>query len=143
MKRVVLGGIGVVMVGYGVWRIFANAAATQPLHLAEWLLGALLVHDGVLSSVIVAVGWLLARTIPGRARAYVQGGLIAGGIVTAVAGVESYRRGKAAPGQALLEQNYGAHLALLLLLIALGTAACYTIRVIRDARTDRQPRDPG
>jgi hypothetical protein len=135
MKRVLIGVVGVAMMTYGIWRIFDNAGATQPLHLGEWLVGALILHDGVLSFVVVAIGWLVARAIPGRARAYVQGGLITAGLVTAVAAVEIYRRGRSAPGQSLLEQNYSANLALLLLLIALGTAACYAMRAVRDARS--------
>ena len=102
MKRVLLGVVGVAMMTYGIWRIFDNTGATQPLHLGEWLVGALILHDGVLSFVVVAIGWLVARAIPGRARAYVQGGLITAGLVTAVAAVEIYRRGKSAPGQSLL-----------------------------------------
>jgi hypothetical protein len=140
--RVLLAAIGIAMIGYGSWRIFANPRATQPVHLGEWLLGALVFHDGVLAFVIVVVGWLLARAIPGRARAYVQGGLITAGLVTAIAVVEIYRRGKSAPGQALLEQDYRAHLAILLLLIALATASCYAVRVIRDARARRRSKDP-
>jgi hypothetical protein len=140
--RVLLGAIGIAMIGYGTWRIFANARATQPLHLGEWLLGALVVHDGVIAFVIVAVGWVLVRAVPGRARAYVQGGLITAGLVTAIAVVETYRRGKSAPGQALLEQNYRANLVVLLVLICLGTLLCYMVRVVRDARSTRRHQDP-
>jgi len=140
--RVLLAAIGIAMIGYGGWRIVTNPRATQPVHVGEWLLGALVLHDGVLAVVIVVVGWLLARAIPGRARAYVQGGLITAGLVTAIAVVDIYRRDKSAPGQALLEQDYRAHLVILLLMIALGTATCYAVRVIRDARYSRQPEDP-
>ncbi|MEP6599426.1 MAG: hypothetical protein ABJB98_08280 [Actinomycetota bacterium] len=132
--RALLGLAGLLMIGYGGWRILDNRAATQPVKVGEWLIGALILHDGILSFVIFGLGWLLARTIPGRARAYVQGGLIAGGLVTAVAVLLIYRRGKSQPGQALLTQNYGANLAILLALIAAGTALAYALRVARDSR---------
>lgn len=134
LTRGALGVAGVLMIGYGAWRILDNRASTQPLKLGEWLIGSLILHDGILSFAILGLGWLLARTLPGRARAYVQGALIAGGLVTAVAVLLIYRRGKSQPGQALLTQNYGANLAILLALIALGTAAAYAVRVRRDSR---------
>jgi hypothetical protein len=56
--------------------------------------------------------------------------------------VETYRRGKSAPGQALLEQNYRANLVVLLVLICLGTLLCYMVRVVRDARSTRRHQDP-
>jgi hypothetical protein len=141
VKRLVLGATGVALLGYGIWRIVENASATQPLHLAEWLLGAVVLHDGVLSMAVLAVGWLLTRTLPGRARAHVQGGLITGGTVTVVAGFLIYRRGKSAPGQALLDQNYGLHLAVILMSIALVTAIAYAVRVVRDGRTTTAAND--
>ena len=64
---------GVVLLGYGIWRIFQFSAATQPRQLGLWLGAALVLHDGILSWLVVGVGWLLARFVPGRARAYLQG----------------------------------------------------------------------
>lgn len=131
--RLLLGAIGIAMIGYGGWRIIENRAATQPVKLGEWLIGGLILHDGILSWLVLGVGWLLARAIPGRARAYVQGGLIAGGLVTVVAGFLIYRQGESQPGQALLTQNYGLHLVVLLAAITLVSALAYLLAVRRDA----------
>ncbi len=134
VTRLLLGVVGVAFIGYGVARIFQFSAATQPSHLFVWLAGAVILHDGVLSIGLIGLGWWLTQFIPGRARAYLQGGLITGGLVLAIGVILVYRRGKSAPGQTLLVQNYALHLALILLAITAVTAAAYAVRVARDAR---------
>lgn len=132
--RWLLGGLGVALLAYGIWRIFEFADATRPRQLALWLVAALVLHDGILSWLVVGVGWLLARLVPGRARSYLQGGLVTAGLVAAVAVPLIYRRGKSQPGQALLERNYSANLALIVAGIAAVTGAAYLLRVRRDAQ---------
>lgn len=132
--RWLLGALGATLLGYGTWRIFEFAQATQPKQLGVWLVAALVLHDGILSWLVVAAGWLLARLVPGRARAYLQGGLITAGLVTLVAAPLIYRQGKSQPGQALLERNYLANLVIILAAIAAVTGAAYLLRVRREAR---------
>jgi len=132
--RWLLGTVGVLLLGYGAWRIFQYSQATQPKQLGIWLLAALVLHDGILSWLVVGVGWLLARFVPGRARAYLQGGLITAGLVTLVAAPLIYRHGKSQPGQALLERNYLANLLILLAAIAAVTGLAYLVRVRQEAR---------
>jgi len=132
--RWLLGGLGVALLAYGGWRIFQFSDATQPRQLALWLVAALVLHDGILSWLVVGVGWLLARLVPGRARAYLQGGLVTAGLVAVVAAPMIYRRGRSQPGQALLERDYLANLALIVAGIAVVTGAAYLLRVRQDAR---------
>jgi uncharacterized membrane protein YidH (DUF202 family) len=132
--RWLLGGLGILLLAYGIWRIFQFSAATQPRQLGIWLAAALVLHDGILSWLVVGVGWLLARFVPGRARGYLQGALITGGLVTLVAIPLIYRRGKSQPGQALLERDYLANLLIIFACIAAVTGAAYLVRVRREAR---------
>jgi hypothetical protein len=132
--RVLLGVLGLVMLGYGAWRIFDFSAATQPKELAKWMIGALILHDGIFSWLVVGIGWVLRRFVPGRARAYVQGGLITAGLVSIVAAPLIYRQGKSLPGQALLERNYLLNLVIIFAAIAAVTGAAYLSRVRRDNR---------
>jgi hypothetical protein len=67
-----------------------------------------------------------------RARRYVQGALVAIGLVTIVAIPLIYRHDKSQPGQALLIQNYVGHLAAIGGLIAAAAATAYAVRVLRD-----------
>lgn len=135
--RVGLGAVGVLGIGYGALRILGNPKVSQPLHLAKWLIGAVILHDFILTPVVVGVGFLLTRAVRPRARRYLQGALVSGALVTAIAIPLIYRRGTGLPGKTLVQQNYGAHLALLLALIAAVTAAAYGVRVARDRRAQQ------
>jgi hypothetical protein len=144
--RLALGAIGLALLGYGAYQLLHNSSVTRPAEVAKWLVVALIVHDGVIAWVVVVVGWLIARVVPPRARAYVQGGLICAALITLIALPLIYRRGKAEPGLTLLTQNYPAHLAVLLGMVAAGTAAAYAVRVARDragrsTANDRPPTD--
>lgn len=131
--RWLLGGLGVVLLTYGSWRIVQYSAATRPAQLGIWLAAALVLHDGILSWLVVGIGWLLARFVPGRARSYLQGGLITAGLVSLVAAPLIYRRGRSQPGQALLERDYLANLLIIAACIAAVTAIAYLVRVRREA----------
>ncbi|HST46761.1 hypothetical protein [Jatrophihabitans sp.] len=132
--RWLLGGLGIALLGYGSWRIFEFSAATQPEQLGIWLAAALVLHDGILSWLVVGIGWLLARFVPGRARGYLQGGLITAGLVSLVAAPLIYRRGRSQPGQALLERDYLVNLLIIAACIAAVTATAYLVRVRRETR---------
>ena len=82
----------------------------------------------------LGVSWLVARVVPPRARTYVQGGLVCAALLTVIALPLIYRRGHAAAGLTLLEQNYAAHLAVLLGIVAGVACAAYAVRVLRDRR---------
>ena len=146
MIRILLGTVGVALLGYGGYQLLNNSSVTHPVEVATWLVIALAVHDGVIAWVVVVVGWLIARVVPPRARAYVQGGLICAALITLIALPLIYRRGKAEPGLTLLTQNYPAHLAVLLGMVAAVTAAAYGVRAARDragrsSANDRPPPD--
>ncbi len=132
MIRALLGATGVALLGYGGYQLLHHSDVTHPVEVAVWLVIALAVHDGVIAWMVVAVGWLIARFVPDRARAYVQGGLICAALIALIALPLIYRRGKAAPGLTLLTQNYPAHLAVLLGMVTVVAGAAYAVRALRD-----------
>ena len=133
--RLGLGGLGVLAIVYGAYLVLSRAALNQPIEVAKWAIGSDVVVDGVLIPLVIGIGWLLSVVIRGgRSRSYVQGALIAMGIVTLISVPLIYRRGDSQPGQALLQQNYGLHLAVLLAIIAVAAMLAYLGRVVRDQR---------
>ena len=104
------------------------------LLLAGWMIGAVVIHDGVLSPLIVLVGALLAR-VPPRARRYLQSGLIVGALVTVIALPLVARQGTQPRAKALLLRDYGANLAILLGLLAAVSLLAYAVHVVRDGRS--------
>jgi hypothetical protein len=132
---VTLGAVGLVMLVYGALRILQFPKVSKPVYLAEWLVAAVVVHDGVLAPIVAGIGWVLARAVPGRVRGYLQGGLIVAAVVSVFAVVLNHRRGHSAPGNALLTQDFVRNWVILLSIVAAATAGLYALRVVRDRRT--------
>ncbi len=133
MIRWLIGAAGAGLALFGVFRLLTEIPAVDLLILAGWLAGALVVHDGILAPLTAAAG-AATRRVPHRLRRYVQGGLVSGAVVTVIALPLIVRAGSQPPQKALLRQNYAVNLAILLGLIAGGTAALYLLRVLRDGR---------
>jgi hypothetical protein len=136
-SRIALGTIGALIMAYGAWRLLGTAGLTRPRTVGEWLIAALILHDGVLVPVTMTLGFVLNATLGPRARRYVAGALVAAALVTVVALPLIYRRGTVPPSTTLETQNYGSHLALIVALIAVVSAGSYAVRALRDRRVDR------
>jgi hypothetical protein len=138
--RLSLGTVGVLVLGYGALRILQDQRHTHPTKLGAWLVGALILHDGIIAPIVIGVGMLLARVVPPRARAFLQGGLIVGGLISSVGVLLIWRKGKSGSAAlTLLQQNYKANLLLMLALVAIGTVISYGIAVLRSNRTKSRP----
>ena len=131
--RIILAIAGILLGLFGVYRLFTEIPLSGLVALGVWLLAALLIHDGLLSPAVVGIGSLLRRFVPDRGRRYLQAALLMGGLVTVVALPMIYLRGSQPPVKALLLQNYGLNLTLVLGLIAVITLSLYAIRVARDS----------
>jgi hypothetical protein len=129
--RIALAAAGILLAAFGVFRLATQVPASDLIVLALWLVGALVVHDGILSPVVVAVGALVAR-VPPRARRYLQGALIAGAFVSVIALPMIYRRNSQPPSKAILQQNFAVNLTILLAIIAVGSVLLYAVHVARD-----------
>lgn len=132
--RVVLGAAGVALAGFGGFRLLTQVPPGDLLVLALWLAAAVVLHDGVIAPITVGIGWALGRTVPDRARRYLQFGLVTGALVSVVAVPLIARQGSQPAVKALLVQAYGRHLAWLLAGIAAASLSAYMIRVARDRR---------
>lgn len=138
--RILLAASGILLGLFGVARLVTQVPVSHLVVLGVWLVAAVLIHDGVLSPAVLAVGWVLARAVPARSRRYLQAALIAGGLITAVAIPLIVRSGKEPASKALLRQNFGGNLAILLGLVAAVSLVLYAVRVAHD-RVDR-PHQP-
>ncbi len=133
--RYALVAAGVLLLLYGGVRLVVEVPESLP-GLVLWMVGTVVIHDGLLAPLVVGVGWLLARTVPPRSRRYVQAALVVGGLITVIAIPLIARRGTQPPAKALLLQNYGANLAILLGLVAALNLAAYLVTAARDRYSD-------
>ena len=132
--RIGLGVAGILMGLYGASLLLTGVDFGNLLVLALWLIGAVVIHDGILSPVVLGVGWALHRWVPPRARRYAQAGLIAAGLITVVAVPMIMQQGAEPASKALLRQNFGGNLTLLLGIVAAVSLLLYAVRVARDTR---------
>ncbi|HEU4546378.1 MAG TPA: hypothetical protein VFR88_08820 [Microlunatus sp.] len=138
--RIGLGAVGGLLLAYGGFRLLHGLPLPTLLVLGGWLLAALVIHHGLLSPAVLALGAALRR-LPDRVRGYVQAALIMTAAVTVIALPLIIRQFSQPVAKAMLLQHYGANLALLIGVIALGTSIAYAIRVARD-RQDRHTPSP-
>jgi hypothetical protein len=141
--RAVLAVAGILLGLYGFGRLVTQVPGHSLIGLAVWLVAALIIHDGIASPLIIAVGALLAG-MPPRGRRYLQAGMIMGVMITVIAVPMIVRQDSQPLSKAILTQNFGANLTLLLGLVSVGTLVAYAIRVARDQlRLDSASADPG
>jgi hypothetical protein len=130
---------GTVVLLYGVTRLVIEVPG-KLAGIALWLVGVVVLHDGILSPLVIGIGWLLARFVAPRGRRAVQAALIIAGMLTIIALPLIYRQGTHPTSKAWLLQNYAANLAVLLGLVAAFTLLAYTLVVIRDHKIQARGR---
>ncbi len=137
--RIVLAVVGVGVGTYGIFQLLTQLPWQTLALLALWLIGALIIHDGLLSPAVIGVGAALRRYVPDRGRRYLQFGLIMAAMVTVIAVPMIYRANTQPPAKALLLQDFGINLTVLLAAIGGGTLIAYAIRVARDRSVPGRP----
>lgn len=85
MVRALTAATGLAALAYGVEQILSGGTVTDAGAVLTWLAGALLVHDGLLAPLALAVGWALARLLPATPRRVVVTGLFIAGCLVLVA----------------------------------------------------------
>lgn len=132
--RIALGAAGVLLGLFGVFRILTQVPGSDILVLLEWLVAALILHDGILSPLVAGVGAGLARVLPSRARRFVAPALVVGGMLTVIALPLIYRENSQPASKAILQQNYAGNLLLLLAIVACVMFLAYLVTVARERR---------
>ncbi|WP_234332623.1 hypothetical protein [Streptomyces sp. NRRL S-87] len=130
--RALSGALGLLLIGFGAWNL---AAQPDPYAVLVWLAGALVLHDGLLAPLVLAVG-LLVAAVP--ARRAVRGALVTGGALVLITLPLLLRPG-AAPNPSALPLPYARNLVLVLAVVAVLTTA--TARVGLTHRRRRRPQD--
>ena len=130
--RLVLSILGVLAILYGMVNLGVHIPAQMLIWVAVWVVAAVIIHHGVVSPIVIAVGVLLRRLVPDRGRRYLQAGLIVAVPVLVIGIPMLYRQGSQPPSKALLLQNFTANIGLLLGIIAAFCLIGYAIRVARD-----------
>ncbi|MEV5609068.1 hypothetical protein [Streptomyces sp. NPDC052225] len=118
--RWALGAVGVGVAAIGVSELWSGTRAGTPAEVAVWLVGAVVVHDGLLVPFVMAVGLLIGG---GRARGALRAGLITAGCLILVAVPVVLRPGRPR-NPSVLPLDYPLDLGLLLAGVACVTGGC-------------------
>ena len=137
---------GWAVIGFGLRGVFQHSLDTRPANLAKFVVGGALLHDLVVAPLVILVGVVVARAVPRRTRAVVQGALV----VTAVLALFSYplvrAYGLAANNPTSLPHNYTANLLVVLGAVWAVAALLVLLRVRSRsdaaARTASRPARP-
>jgi len=100
--RIVIAVVGVGVGTYGIFQLLTQLPWQTLVLLALWLIGALIIHDGLLSPAVIGVGAALRRYVPDRGRRYLQFGLIMAAMVTVIAVPMIYRANTQPPAKAFI-----------------------------------------
>ncbi|MEU6402496.1 hypothetical protein [Streptomyces sp. NPDC046985] len=122
-----IGALGAALAGVGVWLVLG---VPHPLDVGVWLVGALVLHDGVVAPLVLGVG-LLVAALP--ARRAVRGALIVAGCLTVVA-LPVLARPGATANPSVLPLDYLRNWLLLLTAVAACTGVLIAVRCVRRRR---------
>jgi hypothetical protein len=130
--RIFLAIAGIALLIFGASRLFTKVPLTMLVWVAVWLVAAVIIHDGILSPLVLTIGAAVRRFVPDRGRRYLQAGLIMAAIVTVIAVPLIFRRGTQPPSKTQVLQDYALNWGLLLGVIGAAMLILYAIRVARD-----------
>ncbi|MFI1397895.1 hypothetical protein [Streptomyces sp. NPDC020681] len=129
--RILVGALGAASLGYGAWLLYDGG---QYADVAIWLAGAVVLHDGIIAPLVLAVGLLLAFM---PARGTLRAALIVAGSLTVIALPLLLRPGAKA-NSSVLPLDYGRNLLIAIGAVAVLTAALLVMRRLRSFVADRR-----
>lgn len=136
VARVVLVAAGSLLTIWGFWLAFTTNRPQSLLGLATWLLGALVLHDGILSTATWALNRLLrgvSSKLPLSVVAVIQGAVITLFLMSLLALPLIAAKAKG-PQISTLPLNYGLNYALVWVVVTLFTAPIAVGLLIRSRR---------
>lgn len=139
--RIVLVVVGVLVIAFGAYVMVTTVRPNRIWGLATWLLGAVVLHDAILSPFVVAVGLLLrrtGRTIRVWALVVVQAAVVLGSVLALVVLPEIAAKHHGQKNPTVLPFDYGARLLVVEGVLLLVVVAVLVIAVVV-GRSDRKP----
>lgn len=129
--RPALVALGVAVGVYGGYLLLAQGLDNL-VAAVIWLAAGVILHDGVIGPVLVALGVAVVMLVPHRVRAPIAAGLIVLGTVTMTAVPMLGRFGERPDNPTLLDRNYTVGWLVFAVLVLAGTALG-VLRALRSA----------
>lgn len=126
--RVLLGGGGVLLGGYGAFLLLSRQDSGQLVNAAIWLASGVVLHDAVLAPVVLGLVVVGARIAPVAARVPAATALVVLGTATILAIPVLGRFGARPDNPTLLDRDYTAGWFALAGLVLLATVVATLVR---------------
>ncbi|GAA4671595.1 hypothetical protein [Frondihabitans cladoniiphilus] len=142
--RVALIVFGAALTLLGAYVMMTTVKPKNIVGVITWLIGALILHDGIISPIVVGIGIGLKRVgrrIPASVLWIVQGAVFVGSVFTLVVVPEIIRKAKIPKNYTVLPFDYAPRLAILWGVIVVLTAVVIVVvlRVRRRSPVDHTP----
>ncbi|MDR6571483.1 hypothetical protein J2X60_000108 [Curtobacterium sp. 320] len=135
--RIVLVVVGVLVIAFGAYVLVTTVRPNRIWGLATWLLGAVVLHDAILSPFVVGVGLLLrrtGRTLRAWALVVVQAVVVLGSVLALVVLPEIAAKAHGQKNPTVLPFDYGARLLLVEGVLLLVVVAVLVVAARRPVR---------
>ncbi|WP_423922963.1 hypothetical protein ACPEEZ_03770 [Frigoribacterium sp. 2-23] len=133
VARIVLLVVGVLLIVLGGYVLTDTVNPNRYGGLLVWLIGSVIVHDGIIGPVVVAVSLLVRRTgrrIRPVVIAIVQVAVVVGAVFSIVVVPEIIAKAKGPKNDTVLPFDYAARLGVLWLVVAVLAAAAVALYLV-------------
>ena len=125
--QIALVAVGLATMLVGGITLLNDVDPKRYLGIAVWFVGALVLHDGIISLVVFGANVLMRKTggrlrIPLPALLIVQGALVVAGIMTLIVVPAALKKSIGTANPTLLPLDYGLHLVVFYVVLAAVTA---------------------
>jgi len=141
-SQIALVAVGVLLLLLGGLTLVNDVNPKRYIGLAAWLLGALVIHDGIISLTVFGVNVVMRKTsrrlrLPLPALLILQGALVVAGIMTLIVVPAALKKSIGTGNATLLPLDYGLHLVVFYAALAVVTALALAVYALvrRRART--------
>jgi hypothetical protein len=134
IARIILIAIGLAGLFFGALILVQKERPDQILGVIVWIGAAIIVHDGILSPLLLLLDvWMrrAGRRIPYAVLAIIQGGIVVGAIMSMLVLPEIYKKSLGTKNPTILPLDYGVNLALFWLAVSVLTAAACALYLRR------------
>ena len=130
--QIALVAVGVLLLLLGGLTLINDVSPRRYLGLAAWLLGALVIHDGVISLTVFGANVAMRKTgrrvrLPLPALLILQGALVVAGIMTLIVVPAALKKSIGTGNDTLLPLDYGLHLVVFYAALAVVTALALAV----------------
>jgi hypothetical protein len=124
---------GGAIMAFGVRGALQQSAAVQPAAFSVWIVGADVVHDFVLTPVVLLGGAVVARALREPWRTPIRAGLLLSALLVAIGwpALRGYGRAQVPDNHSVQPLNYATALATALAVVWIGVGIWCAVRVLR------------